>query len=158
MKSLIHEKLLKLRSGHTVWRVWGHANEFGEVHAYASRYVVLGKKVHHVFSKGEGYAHISMKMVCVRPEIGFMDEGWRNRENRVHFLSDMQGLRCYHSQRAAERFVKEVNDGLWPEITQMLVELYADKAFEDWGDPTDGSYENLLEEDMAWNESDGQGA
>jgi len=116
-KKLSEKDLLKLRSGQTVWRVWGFAYEDGSFGVSATRHVVLGKKVLHWFSAGFS----SMRMVCKRPEISFLDEqAWRNREHRVSFLSDVQGLGCFRSARAAARFAEEVNNGLHPAITEYL--------------------------------------
>lgn len=135
MARLNHEKLNALRSGQTVWRVWGHANGSGEVHVDADRYIVLGKKVLHWFSRGEEYSHSSLRMVCARPEPMPWQEGWDHREQRAHFLTDLQGLGCFTSYRAAQRFAKDINEGRYPEITQSLIEQYEDdKAFDDWYD------------------------
>ena len=133
MGALSHKKLNALRSGQTVWRVWGHANMQGEVHVDVDRYIVLGKKVLHWFSKGEEYAHSSFLMKCARPELVPWQEGWDNRETRARFLTDLEGLGCFTSYRAAQRLAKDINEGRYPEITQYLIERdQDDRAFDDF--------------------------
>jgi hypothetical protein len=120
------KQIQKLRSGQTVWRVWGLARHDGTFSVEAERHVLLGKKVSYRLSEN----HYSTEMVCKRPWPSVMDEAaWRNRETRAMYLSDLQGLGCFRSVRAAERFVKEVNADMHPDITDLLFEyLEADDA------------------------------
>jgi hypothetical protein len=148
--SLSNKKLNALRSGQTVWRVWGHAHLNGSIQVSAERYIILGKKVTHVFSAGEEFVWTSLKMVCARPEPDFLTAGWKNREYRARFLSDLHGLGCFLSARAAQRFANEINAGLHTEITDYLVRnLEEDEAMSSW--PAEDAYypaEDCLTDDV----------
>jgi hypothetical protein len=128
MASLSYKKLIALRSGQTVWRVWRTVHKDADgvwrVEAYVRRTVVLGKKIHHVFERHDESAplHISLRMECARPEPGWNDPGFEIREQRARFLTDLHGLGCYTSARAAERFKNDINSGLYPKIVEDAIE------------------------------------
>lgn len=121
MSSLSYQKLNQLRSGQMVWRVWGNVDtKTGVVTANATRFALLGKKR----QQTSEFGHTSVYMDCKRPTEWDGPAG--NQILRARYLNDLHGIRAFISKRAADRFVKEINDGWHPGINQMLVEHYAD--------------------------------
>jgi len=125
---LSYNKLAKLRSGNTVWRVLFLVMRRGEFIPYIEETVVLGKRVLHRFS--DGYS--SMKMECKRPEMPYYSwEGSGKPATRAHYLADLAGDGCFTSRRQAQRFVDEVMDGRHPEVSErILVRDEMDRLFD----------------------------
>lgn len=137
MGALSYKKLDALRSGHTVWRVWGHSNEQGVITVDVTRYFVMGKKVLHWHSKENG-GHSALRMISSKVDLSSPEsyiEDTRRGDNRARFLGDLRGLGCFRSVRQAERFAKDINEGRYPEIVQWIIERdQDDAAFQEWAD------------------------
>lgn len=119
MSSLSYQKLNQLRSGQMVWRVWGGVDtKTGVVTANATRFALLGKKR----QQTSEFGHTSVYMDCKRPTE--WDGPIGNRIRRARYLNDLHGIRAFISKRAADRFIKEINDGLHPDVNQMLINYY----------------------------------
>lgn len=130
MSSLSIKNLLKLRSGQTVWRVWGYASHTGEIRVEVSRYAVLGKKVLHWFSKGPDYPHSAMRMEHRRKHK--FEDNFQN-ENYARFLADLLGFGCFSSMRAAHRFANDITAGLYPNITNFMIQSEEnDRQMDEW--------------------------
>lgn len=121
MAQIPYSKLSNLRSGMTVWRVFGFMDDNGNIDSLsASEYHVTGKRVLHHHSsnfKGSG----TMKMVWRRFESlkGQYRPSWMYN-GRTHFLNDLHGYGCFSTRRSALRFVAEVKAGLHPDILEAM--------------------------------------
>lgn len=129
------KKLLKLRSGHTVWRVLFYINSSGDFTHYVDQTPVLGKKVLHRFGElnDEDRPWFSLKMVCRK--FKYKDCAQVAGQRCAHFLEDLKGHGCFSSYRSAQRFVKEVYDGYHPELVERVYEdCEDDRRMQDWLD------------------------
>ena len=133
MARIPYHKLRNLRSGMTVWRVFGHLNKDNDNIKWleAEEYHVLGKRVLHHHAgcrKGSG----TMRMHWKRYESvqAGRRPSWMYR-GRVHFLNDLEGYGCFDSRRSALRFVAEIKAGQHPEITAAMKRHREDMAFLD---------------------------
>lgn len=121
MAQIPFHKLRNLRSGMTVWRVFGHMDDDGNIDGlHAEEYHVMGKRVlHHHSGCDKGFG--TMLMHWRR----FESLSVRNRPtwmygSRVHFLNDLHGYGCFDTRRSALRFVAEVKAGLHPAILEEM--------------------------------------
>lgn len=158
---LSYNQLNKLRSGQTVWRVWGtvingepgqgeenrtlklpFTDKYGDVYLYMymERVVILGKKQNYWISRASGDGKFRLGTRMILPKRLEASE-YGNDFRYARFLSDMHGTAAFTKQHQAERFIAEILDGLHPEIVQKKVESYFDdqrwedlRCEDDWND------------------------
>lgn len=109
------EKLKKLRSGNCVWRTLFHVNTEGGITGTVTACHVLGKKTLHWF---DAWSDEYPRRSSIRMNLkGKTDFHHRNREYSVHFLEDLRGSGCFTSKKQADKFVREVLEGLHPDVS-----------------------------------------
>ena len=174
------KSLQKLRSGQMVWRVLfdvERTDNFGyRITGRITPTWVMGKKILHWFRHHETNAlQWSAMMVECKGErytfARFMDTP--NPMSTAHYLADLYGHGAFSSRRQAERFVREVEEGLHADVREHLIDRFEmDEMFDEYRkeyeqdewldllDEADLGDEGTREpvEDVAWNESEGQGA
>lgn len=121
MAQIPYNKLRNLRSGMTVWRVFGHMDDDGNIDGlYAEEYHVVGKRVlHHHGGCGKGSGTIRMDWKRFESLRAGRRPLWMYG-GRAHYLNDLHGYGCFDTRRSAERFVAEVKAGLHPEIVEEM--------------------------------------
>lgn len=156
-----YRQLSKLRSGQEVWRVMFYVQD-GAVKGEVTRYAVLGKRVLHWFSDLDtGHPQwSSIRMECRRVEQSRQQGTYFDRrENTARFLNDLLGFGAFSQRDQAERFVREVESGLHPQVTEQAFE--DDRWSREMADMLDRHLDDYPEdypEDQVWNDSLGQGA
>lgn len=136
-KSISYEKLQKVRSGQTVYRVWGWPLRDGGFHVYVSKMQFIGKRINGSSSD------------CGLPDFAFKN---RNQDKPLNdglqtYISGAEGIRCFDTLRKANKYIAEVKMGfhqidLW-KCAQYHGELdvlddYFGQPFDDY--PEDGEY------------------
>lgn len=113
-------KLKNLRSGQGVWRVLFSVERDGQLSATVHYEVGLGKRVRHVFDKGQPTMWTSLRFECRRPD-PLISPDWENYQRRIQFLDDAHGDGAFTKKRQADRYVADVLNGLYPEVVKRLV-------------------------------------
>lgn len=119
--------LQKLRAGQMVWRVLFHVDDRrGQIPKIVSSITptwVLGKKILHWFRHHETgkIQWSSMKVEARKAKYDFAyDMDVSDPMRTAHFLADLQGHGAFNSLRHAERYVREVEEGLHPDVIERL--------------------------------------
>lgn len=128
-KYISSEKLQKVRSGQTVYRVWGWPLRDGGFHIYASKMQFIGKRIKKSASD------------CGIPDFVFKK---RNQDIPLNdglqtYISGAEGIRCFGTLRKANKYIAEVKMGFHQ------VDLYACYDYHKQIDALDCYFEESLD-------------
>jgi len=149
MARIPYSKFQNLRSGQTVWRVWGHMRKDGTLDINAMQTPIIGKKILFKLS-GDYYAPMMVWKRFEKTDV--MHRGtWMYSVAR--FLNDLDGIACFDTKRSADRFVKEVKEGLHPKVVKdMRRRMEYDLIWEEMDDFFDEDRKELLFSDESLEE------
>lgn len=134
------KSLQKLRSGQMVWRILFDVerdDNFGyRITGRITPTWVMGKKILHWFRHHETNAlqWSAMKVKCKGERYTFsrfLDTP--NPMSTAHYLSDLLGAGAFSNRRQAERFVREVEEGLHADVRERLIDHFEmDEMFDEY--------------------------
>jgi hypothetical protein len=100
-KAISYEKLQKVRSGQTVYRVWGWPLREGGFHVYVTKMQFIGKRTK---NQKAGYG---------KPDFVFKNRNGNKplNDGLQTYINSAEGIRCFDTLRKANKYIAEVKMG-----------------------------------------------